>query len=608
MAGTKRKAILDPDLDDDFSHGAGRKPRATIVEAGTSDAAPQQQEDQFAVAAKVFGIHVLALQIFSYMSMSLADIKLFTTDQLFCGAITPQHVVRAAIFEGGYASTNMQRISKLVRHKTIWAPSVQRLLSLCYPKLCEGCDNKAVKLVSEAYGVLFCKDCIVQATKKVKLNFFDLNFLTEDPLIPNNDDPFRTRLAFSSYSEARNTVHVFERPCSRQFGEKVGPTITFEQGLNSLSDQTMAQIDNEDNSAYAKEIVETYKELEPIAHDLYCQQIAVKREARETARQKSIERKLKNVLLFVEKLKEVLASAPWKDVALAFCKETNENFFKSFGVIRFKCDVVDGMLHDYVQSPSKANSKKTMMALKAELEGFFNPMWAMGLHDFSYFSDEDPFECTLKAGFAKQYPMSEHFYNSDFSDYNKEFPKDGSNPIPWTLLPWHRSQDTKYLLWNEIYLTLLKKDKSVIGGCRSCLRSFVQDLWNHCEEMEPTRWPSFEVVASMEKLRSVYKTFLEESQALHTASMEFIQSEEVTAWKTQGKARVHCGKDYRPGSPEFLWCALVGEGGPDIAFYGLPGCATTCNHVWCCSLAGKPTVFDLLAKKDFRGLVDLLGA
>jgi len=288
MSGKKRKAVVGVDMDDDIS-GAARNPGETVAEADSgSEDAPQQEEDKFAATRTLFGTDVLVSQIFSYVGMSVAELKelflLFNTNQFWRGVITPKHVVRPAILEGGYSSTNMKRIAELVSNKKIWAPSAQRLLRLCDARLCESCGENAVRVVSEDYGVLFCKPCIIRATVKVRLGDLDWTFLNEHPLSPFNDDPFETRLAFSKWSEARNTVFIFEHPCSRQLGERVGPTITLEdlRAISAGDGTSMEQIDREDNTEYGKEIVDTHKEMRATEYEMRAAEIEQNARERET--------------------------------------------------------------------------------------------------------------------------------------------------------------------------------------------------------------------------------------------------------------------------------------------------------------------------------------
>ena len=81
------------------------------------------------------------------------------TRKSFARLIRRQHVVRAALFQGGHAASRMEGMIRVMQKRRIWIHSELRLLRLV-GKRCEGCNQKRLTSFnynSSNFGVLFCK-------------------------------------------------------------------------------------------------------------------------------------------------------------------------------------------------------------------------------------------------------------------------------------------------------------------------------------------------------------------------------------------------------------------------------------------------------------------
>ena len=87
--------------------------------------------------------------------------------------LRPDHVVRAALYQGGHAKTNLERMIGMIRGNHILVPSALRLLRLCIGRLCECCQRKRVNFVSQHFGVFFCKECLDKEGYVATLRRFD---------------------------------------------------------------------------------------------------------------------------------------------------------------------------------------------------------------------------------------------------------------------------------------------------------------------------------------------------------------------------------------------------------------------------------------------------
>lgn len=109
----------------------------------------------FAVVLENDGI---AKNIISYLDIkSLYQVSI--TRKSFASLICHEHVVRAALFQGGHAAKRIEAMIRLVKKRKIWTPSPLRLLRLMNGKRCEGCNQKTVQFnhMSDAFGVFLCK-------------------------------------------------------------------------------------------------------------------------------------------------------------------------------------------------------------------------------------------------------------------------------------------------------------------------------------------------------------------------------------------------------------------------------------------------------------------
>jgi len=173
---------------------------------------------------------------------------------------------------------------------------------------------------------------------------------------------------------------------------------TMERVLNGEGtiESIFGELDSMDENANtANEIVEAYDSALAAATS----RLTEKEEMKQTRREK----KKDELLRIVDKLKALLGDVPWKDAIFV----EHEDSFSAIRPVRFKSEVVQGLMKAYIGAPSKATKQK-LLVLKNTLRKHFCVLQEQNFLDFSFLSKTDPMESVLYEYYSTKYPNQEH--------------------------------------------------------------------------------------------------------------------------------------------------------------------------------------------------------
>lgn len=283
--------------------------------------------------------------------------------------LQPYHVVRAALYRGGHAKTNLERILCLLRSKKILVPSPMRLLRLCVGKYCEHCQDRRVNYVSKYFGVFFCKDCLERG-----------GFVR---LLRRNDCSLHSNLShLYVIPEGFYGIQIWAKPYRDNLGNRCGPLLSLECRLKSgeAHQQDLFILRKKDKirrSNHLKIMEMTYRQHLDAANEC----LLTNRLQKYLASIAAQERRNQRIAAMIEALHEELGEVPWKAVLLSHeWVQTG-----SRDQIDFLVPLAREVLSETVVAPSKATRSKVKGLSKTFIR-YMAVFEESCLHDFSSFS------------------------------------------------------------------------------------------------------------------------------------------------------------------------------------------------------------------------------
>jgi len=210
-----------------------KRPRIEAPAAEESDTEETTNEEPNAAAAAadtttnadaiaLFSDGLITTVIFSFLGIKQL-LKVSSTSQFLRSHITHEHVVRAALCNGGRPKATMERLVTLVRSRTIWTPTPLRLLRLVNGKRCERCNGTSnrgsVHLVSQ-FGVFMCgRGCLRNHLHPIRRNRDDRwdQFINHARIAATED---------TSLGGGRTCYNVASEDCYDTDGSRVGAMFT----------------------------------------------------------------------------------------------------------------------------------------------------------------------------------------------------------------------------------------------------------------------------------------------------------------------------------------------------------------------------------------------
>lgn len=338
-------------------------------------------------------LFVLNSDIVSHIAsfLDLKSLYNFTISSHQCLAILrPDHIVRAALYQGGHAKTNLERILAMIRgprRGSILVPSPLRMLRLCIGRHCELCRKKRVNFVSQHFGVFFCKGCLDKEGYVATLRRFD---------------PLYSQVAhLYVIPEGCHTIKVWAQPYIDGTGEQCGPLLSLQSQVAAADEGCRASLAalSAENEARRKEclplIERAYKyHLQPAKERLFMDQV-VKYMASVAAQQKKIGR----IKLAFARLSKELGNVPWKSQILAHQWVD----YRHSQRLELSAPLARSILRSELCAPSRltrARIQRLAFLLRRGVELFEEQR----LHDFSFFSDASAEERALKEVCQSVYP------------------------------------------------------------------------------------------------------------------------------------------------------------------------------------------------------------
>ncbi|KAL7567144.1 hypothetical protein ACA910_009470 [Epithemia clementina (nom. ined.)] len=348
------------------------KRRSPMKAAGPTNGAGGLEQDVF-FANKDVVSHIVSF-------LDIKSLYKFTMTSKKCTQILRHdHVVKAALYQGGHAKSNLERVLVMIRgpHR-ILVPTPLRFLRLCVGRLCECCQQKRVNFVSQHFGVFFCKECLEKEGYVVLLRRFD-------PL-------YKHVAHLYVIPEGCHAIKVWARPYVDGDGDLCGPLFSLESQMKTdeISQSSLTKLrekNMERRKALLPLIENAYKKhLEP-AHERLLMEQAAKYMASVAAQQK----KIRKIKLAIQSLSRELGNVPWKSQVLAH--QWVE--FRSSQRVEFSAPMARSILRSDMSAPSrltKARIRKLASLLRQGVTLFEEHQ----LHDFSFFSDSVAEQRALK--------------------------------------------------------------------------------------------------------------------------------------------------------------------------------------------------------------------
>jgi hypothetical protein len=352
-----------------------------------SEGVTKTTDESFRSTLGVFTNGDIASVIFPFLDVRELY-NLAFSNKILLASLRHEHVVRSAVLHGGHAKTTASSVCRLVEERKIFIPSPRRFLCMVNGKHCErkGCNGK-LNIVRPDYGLFMCWDCCQKWTKKVIRN---------KKWMPLLEQP---RTAGASYGSC---VYIFQLPYRDTTGDLAGPLLTMsDMGRQGTLEQILAKCDTLDlHVSCVDEIVRAWKESKEAA-------VSREKEREEVKTQKTImadKNRQEKTRQIVESLSLLLEDKEWKEVALSHKWKDLKVYRdrKRVPMVSFSCGVVNSSMESFLVAPSKAN-KKAIQAVADQITVWFDMMYAKNFHDFSFLSNDLPFERKLRAYCEEHY-------------------------------------------------------------------------------------------------------------------------------------------------------------------------------------------------------------
>jgi hypothetical protein len=120
----------------------------------------------------------------------------------------------------------------------------------------------------------------------------------------------------------------------------------------------------------------------------------------------------------IQSLSLLLEDKEWKEFALSYYWQDLKVWRdrKRVPLVFFRCGVVNSSMHFLLVAPSKAN-KKAIEAVADQITGCFDMIYAKRFHDFSFLSNDLPFESKLRAYCEERYSGGELLMTPKMNGY-----------------------------------------------------------------------------------------------------------------------------------------------------------------------------------------------
>jgi hypothetical protein len=425
------------------------------------------------------------------------------SNKTLLASLRHEHVVRSALLHGGHAKTTASSVCRLVEERKIFIPSPRRFLCMVNGKHCErkGCDGN-LNVVRPDYGLFMCWDCCQRWTKKVIRN---------KKWMPLLEEP---RTAGASYGSG---VYIWQLPYRDTTGDLAGPVLTMSDlGRVDMVDEILQECDDLDpHLSSVDEIVRTWKESKEAA--------VTREKEREDAKKQKTKMADKNrrekTSKMIESLSLLLEYKEWKEFALSHYWQDLKVWRdrKRVPMVFFRCGVVNSSMHSFLIAPSKAN-RKGIQAVADQITRWFDMMYAKRFHDFSFLSNDLPFERKLRSYCEEHYSGGELLMTPKMNGYVVKKIEEGD------LL-----EGLEYLMGRsefcETVVQLILSEPSCLEGVEQHFRiragKMVRTLWDKCRNNDPPlpREQSYqECVIMFPQLFAAAKAFLECPAAVEATS------------------------------------------------------------------------------------------
>lgn len=299
--------------------------------------------------------------IFELLGSSKDLFRLSLSSKHLLALVTPEDVIRGAIFQGGHAQKTITEVTSAVRRKIIHVPSTMRLLRLVNGKKCERLEKCKgfnaekgtpclVNTIRPNSGLFLCTQCVKSMTCKVDDEDFDHDFALEEE-----------RLATVSIDYSRR---IFNKPhVEHGTGERCGPILTMKELTNVYEDHDsdpdrcqglkdfLAEHDDEekDSISLAERLSDEFERAKTESHAFHEKQME-RYKARYDIRNSRREKRLRAIHA---KLDSLLQDAPWSNLALA-CSWNGGSPWP----LHFSCQLTRDLTSDIVSNSSSATERK----------------------------------------------------------------------------------------------------------------------------------------------------------------------------------------------------------------------------------------------------------
>jgi hypothetical protein len=352
-----------------------------------SDGVTKSTDESFRSTLGVFTNGDIASVIFPFLDVRELY-NLAYSNKTLLASLRHEHVVRSAVLHGGHAKTTASSVCRLVEERKIFIPSPRRFLCMVNGKHCErkGCNGN-LNVARPEYGIFMCWDCCQRWTKKVIRN---------KKWMPLLEQP---RTAGASYGSC---VYIFQLPFRDTAGDLAGPLLTMSDlGRQGTLEQILAKCDALDlHVSSVDEIVRTWKASKEAAVSREQEREEIKTQKTKMADKNRQEKTIK----IIESLSLLLEHKEWKDIAMSHKWKDLKVYRdrKRVPMVYFNCGVVNSSMESFLVAPSKAN-KKAIQAVADQITVWFDMMYAKHFHDFSFLSNDLPFERKLRAYCEERY-------------------------------------------------------------------------------------------------------------------------------------------------------------------------------------------------------------
>lgn len=497
MNSRKRKPEIESN--NDVTDAAKKKANFTLSPGTKSSTGTGTDtgstDDTFRSTLGAFTNSDIASVIFPFLDVRELYNLAFSNKTLLA-SLRHEHVVRSAVLHGGHAKTTASSVCRLVEERKIFIPSPRRFLCMVNGKHCErkGCNGN-LNVVRPDYGLFLCWDCCQRYTKKVIRN---------KKWMPLLEQP---RTAGASYGSG---VYIFQLPYRDTTGGLAGPLLTMsDMGRRGTPEQILQECDALDPYVSSvDEIVRTWKGSKEAAVTREKEREEIKSKKTLMAdknRQEKTSKIIESLSLLLEhkEWKEIALSNKWKDLKVWRDR-------KRVPMVSFKCGVVNSSMFSFLVAPSKAN-KKAIHAVADQIIGWFDMMYAKHFHDFSFLSNDLPFERKLRAFCEERYSGGQLLMTSNMNEH-----------VVTKIVKGDLLEGLEYLIGRSEYT-------SIVGGLilsePSCQGVVEQASRGRAEKMARTLWEKYCYCRGSDPPRSreeIYRECLITFPRLFVAAKEFL--------------------------------------------------------------------------------------